>query len=96
MFIKADMDFHYTLALATQNHVLRTFMELMHALMLEVQRLFPDKTSNRRQSVNFHRVILEAVEKKDRRKAAEGMEQHLKDVEAGILVIKKGGKNAAA
>lgn len=90
-FIEADMDFHYTLALASRNCILRTFMELMHALMIEVQHLFPDKTTNRRQSINFHRKILEAMEKKDQPKAVAEMEQHLKDIENRIIVEKKGG-----
>lgn len=84
MFIKADMAFHHALAMAGQNKVLCTFMELMHSIVLEVQHLFPDNPEKRRRSLQFHNQIFEFVCSHNVQAAQKIMQDHLDDIERSV------------
>ncbi len=92
-YIEADLDFHHTLAEATQNHLIPTLLDFIVVLLREQRmRIFQIEGGPQRSQFH-HKRILEAVIKRQPQAAREAMCAHLRqireDTEAAVNVKDK-------
>jgi len=83
-FIEHDIDFHETIAEATDNPIFVALVAILHDLIHTVQERFPDSLDARQSSLKYHQEILQALKEKDVDGSAEIMQAHLEDI-AGRL-----------
>ncbi|MBD3181746.1 FCD domain-containing protein [Candidatus Poribacteria bacterium] len=79
-FIKNDMDFHETIAEATENPVLVAFVAITHNLIQIVQESFPDLLEARQESLEYHKQIYSAIKERKPDYAEESMRNHLNNI----------------
>ncbi|HPS52313.1 MAG TPA: FadR/GntR family transcriptional regulator [Phycisphaerae bacterium] len=91
-FIIPDIAFHVTLAQATGNMIFDLFVSVMHDLIVQVQKSFPDQEASRKKSVQFHADILRAIIERDEKTAAEKMRQHIEDIGKAICKTLKSSR----
>ncbi|NOX53744.1 MAG: FadR family transcriptional regulator [Planctomycetes bacterium] len=78
-YIRHDMAFHMELARSTGNSIFRIFMASITDLLQELQHLYRNKVEYRQLAVSEHEAILEAVRAGDGQRAAEAMQQHMRN-----------------
>jgi GntR family transcriptional repressor for pyruvate dehydrogenase complex len=75
---KFDMDFHLTIARATQNHLLPLMLKPVFRLMPEIKSMIiSDVPEARNSAIIWHTKILKAIIDKDSKQAYDEMKQHL-------------------
>jgi len=80
LFIEYDMNFHETMAEATDNPIFVALVAMLHNLMHTVQESFPDIMEARQKSLEYHKEIYQAIKDKNAQKAEEKMREHLEDI----------------
>lgn len=78
-YIEHDTAFHQQLARSTQNPIFHVFMASITDLLAEVQFLYRDDVGFRRQAVEEHGEILDAVHRRDAARARAAIETHLRN-----------------
>jgi len=79
-FIKCDIRFHQLLAEASNNPILIAMVSTIHDIISVVQHSYPDVISERSQSLEHHRKILQAIQNGSSVDAALAMDAHLRAV----------------
>lgn len=87
--IKADCDFHYTLARMSKNRVLERLLVALVRPLRKVREEFLQTEERKLKSIDGHRKILGAIERGSARAAKDAMLRHLEGIEKCIL--EKGG-----
>ena len=80
-FLEADMELHELILKAARNRILSVFMRIINKLGMLSRRRTGENPDVRRQTVRDHRLIVEALRRRDSRKAQEAMTAHLTNVE---------------
>ena len=84
--IQFDSEFHKTLAHASGNKLLETFVEVMLSLLREYMiKGFPGPASIKT-VINYHKKILEAVKRRNPQDAEEAMRNHLATARENVRV----------
>jgi GntR family transcriptional repressor for pyruvate dehydrogenase complex len=79
-FVEADLDFHLALAEATQNPIIPALMDSVIDLLREQRKRTGDITGGLARGQHHHKIILEAVIKRDPEAARQAMQNHLQQV----------------
>ena len=85
-YIAADLDFHLTMANATQNHMFSLLIGVIVDLLQESRRLIFRVEGAPQRGQVWHRKIAEAVEAHDAAAATEAMRRHLEHISADSSV----------
>lgn len=78
-YVQGDMAFHQELARSTGNPIFHVFMASITDLLNELQASYPDDRVIRRQAIDEHRAILDAVRQRDGNRARVAMQEHLRN-----------------
>jgi len=85
---RLDMEFHTTLARATENAVMVMAYEPVGQLIYaSTQQIFEKAPIGAQRLYDAHRILLEALEAGDRDKALSWMKKHILDFEKGLLGV---------
>ena len=85
-FIEADLDFHLILAQATNNSLIPALIDSLIELLREHRMQAASVEGGLKRGQPFHRLILEAIRRKDENAAREAMSAHLKQIREEIKV----------
>ncbi len=80
LFVEADLDFHLTLAEATQNPIIPALLDTIIDLLRQQRRRIGLVNGGLRRGQYHHKRILDAVIRHDPEAARQAMQQHLKQV----------------
>lgn len=80
LFVEADLDFHLALAEATQNAVIPALIDSIVELLREERKRTALSTAGMGHGQQHHRLILQAVERRDPEAARSAMHAHLRQV----------------
>jgi DNA-binding FadR family transcriptional regulator len=83
--VQEDADFHYALAVASRNSVVRKVVDLLMDLLRENRSRSLHVAGRLRRSYSGHRRILRAIRKRDRRGAELAMAEHLRAIESLLV-----------
>jgi GntR family transcriptional repressor for pyruvate dehydrogenase complex len=83
--IQEDSEFHYTIALAAQNTVIRKIVDVLMDLLRDSRAHGLQVPARLRMSFNGHRRVLRAVRLHDPRAAEAAMRRHLREIEGIIM-----------
>jgi len=83
--IDEDTEFHYTIALAARNGVVRKLMDLLMDLLRDSRASGLQVPGRLSRSLTGHRRILTAVRRHDARGAETAMRRHLREIEEVIM-----------
>jgi len=83
--IDEDTEFHYTIALAAGNTVVRKLMDMLMDLLRESRASGLQVPGRVRRSVTGHRRILRAIQRHDARGAETAMRRHLREIEEVVM-----------
>lgn len=72
-----DMRFHQTVAAASGNRILTSFMNMLSTLLLEVRSKTVNRARDLKESAEMHRNIYSAIRKRDAPAATAAMRDHL-------------------
>ncbi len=86
-FLEADMELHDLILKAAKNRILSVFMRIVNKLGMLSRRRTGEHPGVRKQTVKDHRLIVEALRKRDSRRAQEAMTAHLRNVEKAMKKI---------
>ena len=79
-FVEADLDFHLALAEATQNPIIPALMDSVIDLLREQRKRTGNVSGGLARGQYHHKIILEAVIKRDPDAARQAMQNHLQQV----------------
>jgi GntR family transcriptional repressor for pyruvate dehydrogenase complex len=85
--VQEDTEFHYALAVASRNSVVRKVVDLLMDLLRENRMRSLQVAGRLRRSYSGHRRILRAIRQRDPRGAEAAMVDHLRTIEA--LLVKR-------
>jgi GntR family transcriptional repressor for pyruvate dehydrogenase complex len=83
--VEEDTEFHYLIAVAARNTVVRKVVDLMMDLLRESRSRSLDVAGRLRRSYAGHRRVLRAIRQRDARGAEAAMLLHLESIQALIL-----------
>jgi GntR family transcriptional repressor for pyruvate dehydrogenase complex len=76
-FLKHDMSFHQTIAIASGNQILTALMNMVTQVLLETRRQTVKRAKDLKEAAEMHRKIYRAIREKDPEAAREAMRDHL-------------------
>jgi GntR family transcriptional repressor for pyruvate dehydrogenase complex len=79
-FVEADLDFHLALAEATQNPIIPALMDSVIDLLREQRKRTGNVSGGLARGQYHHKIILDAVIKRDPEAARQAMQNHLQQV----------------
>jgi GntR family transcriptional repressor for pyruvate dehydrogenase complex len=79
-FVEADLDFHLALAEATQNPIIPALMDSVIDLLREQRKRTGNVSGGLARGQHHHKLILDAVTKRDSQAARQAMYNHLQQV----------------
>ena len=82
--VKADVELHRAILLATGNDILVTLVDNISELLSEMRHASLSISEGVEETIAGHRAILDALERKDSEDAKEAMRKHLRMVSAKI------------
>jgi GntR family transcriptional repressor for pyruvate dehydrogenase complex len=85
--IDEDGEFHYQIAIAARNGVVRSLLDVLMKLLRETRVRSLQTPGRPRRSLTGHRRILEAIERHDPEGAEHAVRRHLEEIED--IVMKK-------
>jgi GntR family transcriptional repressor for pyruvate dehydrogenase complex len=85
MAIEEDSEFHYCIALAADNSVLRRIMDVLMDMLRETRRQSLQTSGRPQKSLAGHRRILAALKRHDAEGSESAMLRHLKEIENIVL-----------
>jgi GntR family transcriptional regulator, transcriptional repressor for pyruvate dehydrogenase complex len=83
--VEADAELHFSIGRATQNQALQKLVSGLMELLSRSREESLQSDARRSSSINAHRRIIAAIEKRDRNKARAEMLRHIEEVEASAL-----------
>ncbi|MCD6570269.1 MAG: FadR family transcriptional regulator [Deltaproteobacteria bacterium] len=86
-FLQADLDLHNAILRTSKNRILKLFMRSVNQLSVYSRRRTGDFPEIRRQTIQDHRTIVQALKSRDPQKARAAMLQHLSHVEHKLREI---------
>ncbi|WP_392455589.1 FadR/GntR family transcriptional regulator [Chryseomicrobium aureum] len=89
LYIEADIAFHNEIALAANNSVMLFLHRTISELIIKVQRIVAIDDNAMKESLQFHKMILNAIETQNPNMAREALTNHLSDVDNRIKKIYK-------
>jgi GntR family transcriptional repressor for pyruvate dehydrogenase complex len=76
-FVEADLDFHLAIARASKNELLEQFYHLSRKLIVEVIHEMVDLPHVKKDSIEYQRAIIEAVEQRNVARARQAAVDHM-------------------
>ena len=83
--IEEDSEFHYTIAMASNNTVVLRILDILMDLLRETRARSLQRKGRPEKSIAGHRKILAAIKRRDAAAAETAMRQHLKDIEQIVV-----------
>jgi len=83
--IEEDSEFHYTIAMASENSVVLRVLDILMDLLRETRARSLQRKGRPEKSFAGHRKILSAIKRRDATAAEAAMRQHLKDIEEIVV-----------
>lgn len=80
-----DSEFHYIVAMAARNGLIRKLVDVLMDLLREARELDPQAPGFLQRSLLGHRRILRAIRLREPRAAEAAMRRHLREVEEAVL-----------
>ena len=85
--VEEDTEFHYLVALAAKNTVVRSVLDVLMGLLRETRALSLQTRGRPQRSLAGHRRVLEAIKRHDPDAAERAVREHVEEIEA--IVLKK-------
>ena len=85
--VEEDTEFHYLVALAAKNSVVRSVLDVLMGLLRETRALSLQTRGRPQRSLAGHRRVLEAIKRHDPAAAERAVREHVEEIEA--IVLKK-------
>ncbi|HTO95517.1 MAG TPA: FadR/GntR family transcriptional regulator [Myxococcales bacterium] len=85
--LEEDSDFHYTIALAARNSVVRRMVDLLMDLLRESRSRGMQRPGRPARSLAGHRRVLAAIRAHDPRAAAAAMLRHIREIERILMKV---------
>ncbi len=85
--VEEDTEFHYVIALAAKNGVVRRVIDVLMRLLRETRARSLQTHGRPQRSLAGHRRILEAIKRRDAAAAERAVRRHVEEIEA--IVLKK-------
>lgn len=85
--VEEDSEFHYVIALAARNGVVRRMLDVLMRLLRETRSRSLQTHGRPQRSLAGHRRIVEAIKRRDPDAAERAVRQHLQEIES--IVLKK-------
>lgn len=85
--VEEDSEFHYSIALAARNSVVRTLLDVLMDLLRETRARSLQVPGRLERSLAGHRRVLDAIKRRDAEAAERAVRQHLDEIES--MVMKK-------
>ena len=83
--IDEDSEFHYTIAMASENSVVLRILDILMDLLRETRARSLQRKGRPEKSIAGHKKILSAIKRRDAAAAEAAMRQHLKDIEQIVV-----------
>jgi GntR family transcriptional repressor for pyruvate dehydrogenase complex len=83
--IEEDGEFHYAIAVAARNSVVRKVLDVLMDLLRETRARSLQVEGRLQKSFTGHRRVLEAIKRRDAAGAERAVRQHLEEIEAIVL-----------
>ncbi len=83
--VEEDAEFHYELALAAKNSVVRRVIDVLMRLLRETRARSLQTRGRPERSLAGHRRVLEAIKRKDPAAAERAVRRHVEEIEAILL-----------
>ena len=83
--IEEDSEFHYSVAMASDNRVVLKLLDVLMDLLRKTRKRSLQVEGRPQKSLAGHRQILAAIEKRDAEAAEAAMRRHIQDVEEIVL-----------
>jgi GntR family transcriptional regulator, transcriptional repressor for pyruvate dehydrogenase complex len=85
--VEEDTEFHYAIAVAARNGVVRKVLDVLMDLLRETRSRSLQTQGRPQRSLAGHRRVLEAIKRRDAEAAERAVKQHLQEIEG--IVLKK-------
>jgi GntR family transcriptional regulator, transcriptional repressor for pyruvate dehydrogenase complex len=85
--VEEDTEFHYGIAFAAKNSVVRSVLDVLMGLLRETRALSLQTRGRPQRSLAGHRSVLDAIRRRDPDAAERAVRRHLEEIEA--IVLKK-------
>jgi len=85
--VEEDTEFHYELALAAKNSVVRSVLDVLMRLLRETRVRSLQTHGRPQRSLAGHRRVLDAIKRRDPEAAERAVRQHVEEIES--IVLKK-------
>ena len=85
--VEEDTEFHYLVAFAAKNSVVRSVLDVLMGLLRETRALSLQTRGRPQRSLAGHRRVLEAIKRHDPEAAERAVREHVEEIEA--IVLKK-------
>ena len=85
--VEEDTEFHYLIALAAKNSVVKSVLDVLMGLLRETRALSLQTRGRPQRSLAGHRRVLEAIKRHDPAAAERAVRQHVEEIES--IVLKK-------
>jgi GntR family transcriptional repressor for pyruvate dehydrogenase complex len=76
-FLKHDMNFHQTIAMASGNQILTALMNMVTQVLLETRSKTVKRAKDLKEAAEMHRKIYRAIREKNAEAAQAAMREHL-------------------
>jgi GntR family transcriptional regulator, transcriptional repressor for pyruvate dehydrogenase complex len=83
--IEEDSEFHYSIALAARNSVVRALLDVLMDLLRETRARSLQVDGRLERSLAGHRRILDAIKRRDAEGAERAVRQHLDEIESIVM-----------
>jgi|SRR5215470_13761543 len=83
--VEEDSEFHYNVAMASENSVVLKVLDVLMDLLRETREWSLQKEGRPQKSIAGHRRILAAIKRRDAEGAKSAMRRHIEDVEEIVL-----------
>ena len=83
--VEEDSQFHYAVALAAGNSVVQRLLDLLMDLLRETRARSLQVAGRLERSLEGHRRVLDAIERRDPEEAERAVRQHLDEIEAIVM-----------
>jgi GntR family transcriptional repressor for pyruvate dehydrogenase complex len=87
--VEADAELHFSVGRATQNQALQKLVSGLMELLSRSREESLQTGARRNSSIDAHRRIIGAIEKRDKNRARGEMLRHIEEVEASVLSSKE-------
>ncbi len=83
--IEEDAEFHYTIALAAGNSVVRKLLDVLMDLLRETRARSLQVEGRLERSLAGHRRVVQAIQRRDAEEAERAVRQHLEEIESIVM-----------